>query len=117
MNPEQLTKIEDGVENIDISKLNFEQLREARELGEKSLQRTRGGFMTVGGKELFFKKLGGDTHGLMNESYVDGLEAYIATHNDSVLNDFKNKGIKEEILIQELEEVLTSEEFGYIVIE
>ena len=37
MNPEQPTKIENNVENVDISKLSFEQLKEAQELGKKSL--------------------------------------------------------------------------------
>ena len=40
MGLEQPTEIENSAENIDISKLSFEQLKEARELGEKSLQRT-----------------------------------------------------------------------------
>ena len=71
----------------------------------------------VDGIELFFKESGGDTHALMNERVVDRLEVYMATHNDSILNYSQNKGIDKEILIQELERVLTSEEFGYRIIE
>ena len=61
-------------------------------------------------------KIGGDAHTLMNESAVDKLPAYIAINNDSILNDSKNEGMDREVIIQELEKVLT-EEFGYIVIE
>ncbi len=116
MNSEQPTKIENNIEDVDISKLNFEQLKEARELGEKSLQRTERGFMMVNGTELFLKETGGDAHTLMNESAVDKLPAYIANNDDSILNDSKNEGMDREVIIQELEKVLT-EEFGYIVIE
>ena len=45
---------EEEKENIDLTKLSFEQLQKARELGEKSLKRTDRGFMMIDGKELFF---------------------------------------------------------------
>ena len=107
-------KAENNIENVDISKLSFKQLQEARELGEKSLKRTKRGFIMVDGKELYFKDMNG--YSLMNYSSMDGLEHYMATH-DSILNDSRNKDMDEEVLIQELERVLVSEEFGYRIIE
>ena len=123
MNLEQPTKnnsessTESRVEDLDISKLNFEQLQEARELGEKSFQRTEKGFMMVDGKELFFKEMGGDTYALMNAESVDGLPVYMVNNDSSILNVSRNEGMKKEVLTEELERVLVSEEFGYRIIE
>ena len=106
---------ENNIEDVDISKLSFEQLQEARELGKKSLQRTERGFMMIDGKELYFE----DMHGyvLMDPSSVDGLERYMATNDDSILNDSKNKGMDKEVVMQELERVLLSDKFKYRIIE
>ena len=102
-------KAENSAE-VDIRELSFEQLQKAREIGKKSLQRTERGFMMVSGKELYFEDMGG--YSLMNYSSIDGLEHYMVTHNNSILNDSANKGMDIETVIQELERVL-SEEFRY----
>ena len=68
----------------------------------------------MNGRELYFKDMNG--YSLINSSDVDGLDSYMANHNDSILNYSENRDMDEEIIIQELEKVLTSKEFGYRII-
>jgi hypothetical protein len=100
----------EGSEEVDVSKLGFEQLKEAGELAEKSFQRTDNGFMKAKGFDITI----GEHRGVYKVSpgSDERFDTWALNHRDSIVY---TGSPDKEAKMDAVQEVL--KELGYRIVE